>query len=176
VARQVTVKAFQAWIADEANVADVLDRIGGGLTLQKTAVAMKQPYTCLHEYFHSTPEREARYLAARKAWADSQMDEAMEIADGVVADKDEVAKAKLRVEVRHVASKAYHRERWGDRVQVEKSVSVTADEALLGAAADLLRLVRRPRQVVVLEQDGEAASATLALPPARAAVEKEPRG
>jgi hypothetical protein len=79
VARQVTVKAFQAWIADEANVADVLDRIGGGLTLQKTAVAMKQPYTCLHEYFHSTPEREARYDWLRGRRGLTQMDEAMEI-------------------------------------------------------------------------------------------------
>lgn len=140
MARQVTRRAFAQWIEDEANVSLVLERVAGGLTLQKAAVSVKQPYTCLHEYFHGTPENEARYLAARKAWADAKQDEALELADGVEADRDAVAKAKLQVEVRHNQAKAYHRDRWGDRVQVEKSVTVGVDAALLGRADELLRL------------------------------------
>jgi hypothetical protein len=147
MARKVTIKAFEAWISDEENVIRVLESIAGGLTLQKTAVAMKQPFTCFYDYFHSTPEREARYLAARKAWVAAKKDEAVEIADSVAPDRDHVAKAKLQIEVIDNQAKAYDRDRWGDRVQVEKSVSVRADEALIGLAGDLLRLVRRPRVV-----------------------------
>lgn len=152
MARKTTIKAFDGWIAVEANLAEVLDRISGGLTLQKVSSVMKQPYTCLHEYFHSAPERLELYLKARRAWADSKQDESIQIVKDVPADRDEIAKAKLQVETFHNQAKAYHRERWGDRVQVEKSVSVTADEALLGVAGDLLRLVRKPRTGVVIEQ------------------------
>lgn len=140
MARQVTIKAFEAWIAEEANVEDVLERIAGGLTLQKAAVALKKPYTCLHQFFHSTPERQARYEAARRAWADAKQDEALELADGVKPDRDAVAKAKLQVEVRQNQAAAYHRERWGERIQVEKSVKLGVDQALLGRADELLRL------------------------------------
>jgi hypothetical protein len=82
----------------------------------------------------------ARYDAARKAWADHNMDEAIAIADEVPADKDEVAKAKLRVEARQVQAKAYNRERWGDKVSVEKNVNINVDAALLASVDDLLRL------------------------------------
>lgn len=151
MARQVTKKAFAVWIGDEANVALVLERIAGGLTLQKAAVSVKQPYTCLHEFFHRSPESQARYEAARKAWADAVMDEAMQIADGVAPDRDHVAKAKLRVETRANQAKAWHRDRWGDKVQVEKDVKVTVDAALLGSAGDLLAKISGPGQVIDVE-------------------------
>jgi hypothetical protein len=158
MARKTTIKAFEAWIATDENEAVVLDRISGGLTLQKTALAVKQPFTCLHGYFHSTPERLARYDAARRAWADAQMDEALEIADGVAEDRDAVSKAKLRVETRQNQAKAYNRERWGERVQVEKSVSVTVDA---GPATRFLReMAKRELEVEslpALEAHGKAA-------------------
>ena len=149
MARKTTIKAFEGWIADVANEARVLELVAGGLTLQKTSVAVKQPYTCLHRHFHSTGELEARYLAARKSFADGKMDENHAIADGVKPDRDHVAKAKLRVEVNTAAAKAYHRERWGEKVQVEKSVVVSADAALVGFARELLAK-RRP---LVLENE-----------------------
>jgi hypothetical protein len=140
LARQVTIKSFEKWIADEANVLHVLELIAGGLTLQKTSVKVKQPFTCLHAHFHSTPELEARYLAARKAWVAAKKDEAVEIADSVAPDRDHVAKAKLRIEVIDNQAKAYDRDRWGDRVQVEKDVRVTVDA---GPATELLRAAKQ---------------------------------
>jgi hypothetical protein len=115
MARKETIKSFELWISLPGSAEEVLDLIAGGLTLQKAAVAVGQPYTCLHTYFHSTEARLGLYLAARKAWADSVQDESMEIADGVPADRDAVAKAKLRVEVRQNQARAYHSERWGEK-------------------------------------------------------------
>lgn len=144
MARKLTVRAFEKWAEDEANVSDVLMRVADGLTLQKAAVAVKQPYTCLHGFFHSTPELEGRYLAARRAWADRKQDEALEIADAVKPDRDHVAKAKLQVETYHNQAKAYHRERWGETLRVEKTVTHEVDAGLVGTIGDLLRVAKRP--------------------------------
>jgi predicted nucleic acid-binding Zn-ribbon protein len=140
MAKQVTIERFKTWVADPLNVDALLDLVAGGRTLRNAAMELKQPYTCAHQFLHSTPELAARYDAARKAWADHNMDEAIAIADEVPADKDEVAKAKLRVEARQVQAKAYNRERWGDKVSVEKNVNINVDAALLASVDDLLRL------------------------------------
>src|SRR3990167_5825347 len=104
--RKVTIAAFEEWVKDDANVEEVLRLIGDeGLTLQKAAVALKRPYMCLHGWFYSEPERLARFESAKKAWADSKMDEALEIADGAKHELGAVAKAKLQVEVRHYQAK-----------------------------------------------------------------------
>ncbi len=147
--RKQTIQAFEEWVKDEENVAGVLDLIAGsdgkkGLTLQKASLAVKKPFNCLHQYFHSTPERLERYEAARRAWADAKMDEALELADDVAEDKDAVAKAKLQVEVRHNQAKAYHRDRWGDTLRVEKTVTHEVDAGLVGTIGDLLRVAKRP--------------------------------
>lgn len=158
MARRVTIKAFEGWIAAAENEAAVLELIAGGLTLQKVSTKLKQPYVCLHEHFHGTPERLALYEKARKAWADSKMDEALELADGVREDRDAVAKVKLQVETRHNQAKAYHRERWGERLQVEKSVSVTVDA---GPATRFLREMQAKelevQSVPALEDSGKPA-------------------
>lgn len=141
--------------------------------MQKVSVALKQPYRCLYEFFHATEEMRGKYEGARKAWADGRMDEALEIADSVAPDKDEVARARLRVDVRANQAKAYHRDRWGDRVQVEKSVSVTVDQALLGTAGELLRLAQRKTEKLIegAELVGEG-SPPPSLPAARPPVER----
>ena len=140
MARKTTQAAFAKWAEDGANVDLVLEMLVSGVTLQKASVALKQPYTCLHPFFHSTPELQGRYEAALRAWADQKMGEAMEIADGVKPDRDHVAKAKLRVEVRQNQAKALYRERWGDTLTVKKDVTLGVDAALLGRADELLRL------------------------------------
>ncbi len=140
MARKVTQQRFEEWVRDEAHVVDVLERIAGGLTLQKASLAVKQPYTCLHAYFHSTPELLARYDSARKSWADRKIDENHEIADGVVPDRDHVAKAKLRIDVNTFAAKAYNRDRFGETLTVKKDVTIGVDAVLLGRAGELLAL------------------------------------
>lgn len=169
MARKVTIAAFERWVAEEGNEERVLTLIAGGKTLRVASLAVKQPYTCLHAYFHGTPERLALYETARKSWADLKQDEAMEIADGVKANLHEVAKAKLQVEVRETQAKAFYRERWGETLTVKKDVTIGVDQALLGKAVDLLLL---PEKVVEgVELAGEAS--TPALPAARPPVELE---
>jgi hypothetical protein len=151
MARKITIKAFEAWIADEANVVDVLERLAE-VHLHKVAVAVKQPYTCLY--------------AACRARVSRRADEASDIADDCPPDRDHVAKAKLQIDVRHHHAKSYNPERWGDRLQIDKKISVDADPLLLGKAADLLnRLTARTEKVI---EGGEVVGeVSPALPAAR---------
>ena len=162
MARKITIKAFGAWVADEANVVDVLERLAEN-HLHKVAVAVKQPYTCLYAYFDSTPELRARYEAACRARVSRRADETQDIADAVKPDRDHVAKAKLRIEVRHHHAKSYNPERWGDRLQIDKSVTAGVDQFLLGRADELLRLANE-KVVAGAELVGEVSPA---LPAAR---------
>ena len=140
MARKTTVAAFERWIADEENERDVLERISSGRPMHKVAVEVKQPYTCLAAHFESTPERATKLAAARRAWVQARKDQLVEKVEALPPDRDHVAKLKLEHEIIDNQAKAYHRDVWGDRVQVEKSVTVRADEALLGSVDELLRL------------------------------------
>ena len=150
MARKATIKAFAEWVKVEANVERVLELIASGVHLHRAAVEVKQPYTCLHPFLHSDGMR-ARYEAARAAWADLKQDEAMEIVDGAKPDKGHVAKAKLQAEVRQNQAKAYHRERWGERVQVDRSVELTVDAGLIGTVGELLKISAAKRQPRTIE-------------------------
>lgn len=141
--RKVTQAKFDEWAKDDSNIADVLERMAGGLTLQKTAVAIKQPYMCLYGWFKETPERWERYMAARQAWINKRKDELVDKVDAVKADRDHVARLKLESDIIDNQAKAYHRELWGERVQVDKTITVDVDSGLLGTASELLRLVKK---------------------------------
>jgi hypothetical protein len=168
LARKTTIKAFEEWI-DEEKVDGVIAMISGGMTLREVSLALKQPYTCLQSHLRSTPELIERYNQALKDYADAVEGENKEIADNVLADRDEVAKAKLQIEVRRGHAKALNRERWGEHVQVEKSITVGADTALLGKAADLLhRLTQKTEKVIEgaeLVVEGTPPALTAARPP-----------
>ena len=140
MARKETVEAFNRWIADEENVAELLELIGNGRTLKDAAWAKRQPYTCVHAYFHSTRELEERLAKARKAWAAHAKDETISIADTCPTEPGAAARARLQIEARDGIAKAYDRELWGDKVQVERSGAVGVDAVLLKKVDDLLRL------------------------------------
>jgi hypothetical protein len=83
------------------------------------------------------------------------VDEVVGIADEVEEDKVAIAKAnarisarKLRAEFRVGLASVMTPERYGKKLVNEQVVSLTADAGLLGAAADLLRLVKRNEVVV----------------------------
>lgn len=140
MARKTTIEAFGVWIGDEANERLVLERIAGGMTLREVSLSVKQPYTCLQGHFRSSAELVERYNQALRDYADYVEAENKSIADTVKADRDEVAKAKLQIEVRQRHAKQLHRERWGETVRVEKDVKIGVDQALVGKADELLRL------------------------------------
>ena len=142
MARKVTIRAFNEWVKSEANVASVLEIVAGGLTLQKASRVIHQPFTCLHSYFESTPELKAALAGARRSWVQSRKDALVEKVDELPADKDHVARLKLEHEIIDNQAKAYHREMWGERLHVDKTVTVEVDEGLLGSVDELLRIAR----------------------------------
>lgn len=144
MARQTTVKAFNEWVKDDAAVEGFLQRVAEVGRLRDVCMALKKPYTLMHPYLHSTPELKARYDAARAAWADKLHDEKLKIADRKPKDMVDVSNKRLQCEVREQAAKAYNRDRFGDAVRVEKTVTVAADAGLIGFAASLLEQIKAP--------------------------------
>lgn len=155
MARKQTIAAFERWIAEEGNETVVLEALTKA-PLHKVAVTVKQPYTCLYAYFNSSPERQARYVSAKEAWVEMRKGMLVEKVDVVEADKDQVARLKLESDIIDNQAKAYHRERWGERLQVEKSVSVVVDAGLVGAAEELLKLAQERRLPALTEKVVEA--------------------
>lgn len=155
--RLKTIKEFEEWVKDEANVEDLLRRVAEGTKLQKACLDLKRPYTLVYPYLHSTDELKKRYEAALAARADALMHETVEIADSVrKTDKPaRVMAAKLAVETRQAIASGWNRERYGETLRVERPPQAPGDDRLLGFASELLKLVKaaEPR---VIEQELEA--------------------
>jgi len=148
--RQKTVRAFEEWVSDEANIEEVLRRVMGGTKLSKLCVEIKRPYTLLYPYLHSTPELQKRYEAALAGRADDLMHETLEIADSVRGTDEaaQVSAAKLAVETRQKLASGWNRERYGETLRVEKTVTHEVDAGLVGTIKDLMRAGKRPRVTV----------------------------
>ncbi len=163
--RKVTAQRFEEWKAEPANV-DAFFRLLEGVGIEKpmrfrdACFAIPVPYTLMHGFVHRDPVLKARYDAVLAAKADALAHESLAIADEVVPDRDHVAKAKLQVETRHALIGKWDRDRYGEKIQVDRNVNVTVDAGLLGRAADLLRLASTKELVV----EGE----TLTLPAPKA--------
>lgn len=160
--RKVTIARFEEWRARPENI-DAFYRLLEGADGQKplrfrdACVALNVPYTLMHALMKATPELKARYDAVRAANADQFAHEAVQIADGADEEsKAGVMKAKLQVDTRLALASKWDRDDYGDKLQIEKNVSVSVDAGLLGTAADLLRIASTPERVV----EGE----TLTLP------------
>lgn len=125
-----------------------------GLRFRDACMAAKVPYTLMYGFVANDVELKARYEALLAAKADAMAHEALDIADKVRPDRDHVAKAKLQVETRHALASKWDRDRYGERLQVDKHVSVSVDAGLLGTAADLLKVAStRPERVIEHEPD-----------------------
>lgn len=142
--RQKTVRAFDEWVTDAANIDEVLRRVMGGTKLSKLCVEIKRPYTLLYPYLHSTPELKARYEAALAARADDLMHETIEIADSVRKTKipARVGAAKVAIEARQHVAAGWNRDRYGETLRVERPAETPSDAGLLGFASELLKLVK----------------------------------
>lgn len=149
---------LEAVKADETAPSVIFQRLAEGESLKEIAVAWKLPKGRFVEWFST--QHSDLYDAALKVRAADLALEALEISDeqnevvtesGKTFDPD-VARDKLRVDTRLKLAAKWDRQRYGDSVRVEKSVSVTADAALVGLASDLLKKVRStPRRVLEAE-------------------------
>lgn len=168
--RQKTIKRFEQWKEEAANIEEFFRLIEGvgiakPLRFRDACVALKVPYTLMHAHMKASPDLKARYDAVRAANADQFAHEAVAIADGADEEsKAGVMKAKLQVDTRLALASKWDRGDYGETLRVEKSLTVGVDAALLGTASELLRLVAGGRPMKVIE--GEAVLAAEALPPA----------
>ncbi len=142
--RKKTIAAFEEWAKDDANIEEVLRRVMGGTKLSRLCAEIKRPYTLLYPYLHSTLELQKRYEAALAARADDLMQETLEIADSVRKTKipARVGAAKVAIETRQALASGWNRERYGETLRVEKTVTHEVDAGLVGTIGDLLRLKR----------------------------------
>lgn len=156
MAKQKTIKKFEEWKTDPLNwdaFFSLMEDNGEQVPLRfrDACMAIKMPYTLMHAHVKATPELKARYDSVRAANADRAIHETIEIADDVkdAAEAAAVAAAKLRIETRQKAASKWDKEDYGDTVRVEKSITVSVDQGLLGKASELLRLVKKPRPIAI---------------------------
>lgn len=161
--RKVTIARFEEWRAKPENVEAFFRLMEGRegkkpLRFRDACFELKVPYTLMHGFIHADDGLKRRYERLLEALADQLAHERLEIADKVKPDRDEVAKAKLQCEVRESLESKWYRERYGDKIQIEKNVNVSVDAGLLGTAADLLRMASTAQPRVIESED------TLTLP------------
>lgn len=144
-----TIRAFSEWVKEEENIEDLLRRVMEGVPLHELCKQIKQPYTLVYPFLHSSPELQERYEAALAAVAEKEVHESKQIADEAKpGDKmPQVAARKLRCDVRFRRAAYWNSARYGEKLQVEKNVRLSADAALVGFAGDLL-LKRKPAVTV----------------------------
>lgn len=122
------------------------------MAFRNACFGMKLPYTVMYAYVDGQPALKARYDAFLKSKADLLAHEALEdVAEAV--DKDSAAVAKVRADTKLRVAEKWDRERYGERVQIDRApVPPGGDAALLGFASELLKLVRA-KEPRVLEQE-----------------------
>ena len=123
------------------------------MAFRNACFGLKLPYTVMYAYVDGQPELKARYDAFLKSKADLLAHEALEDVAAAM-DKDTAAVAKVRADTKLRIAEKWDRERYGERVQIDRAPQVPGgDAALLGFASELLKLVRE-REPRVLEQEG----------------------
>lgn len=95
-------------------------------------------------WLRESADRWAAYDGALKAKSEVMAHETIDIAD---ASED----SKLRVDTRLKVAGKWHRERYGERVQVDKAVTIGVDAGLVGFAGALLERLGRGEPRVVGE-------------------------
>jgi hypothetical protein len=88
-----------------------------------------------------------RYQGILRARAEGLAEEALEDVDGAV-DRDTAAAAKVKADTKLRVASKWNAERYGDRLQVDKTVSVSADAGLLQDMGELLKLTKRKPRVL----------------------------
>lgn len=158
--RKATAAFFDLWKQDGANV-DAFFRLLEGteskdaLRFRDACFELKVPYTLMYSFVHGDPALRGRYEAVLAAKADALAHEALDDV-AKATDRHTAAVAKVQADTKLRIASKWDAERYGDRLQVDKNVSVTVDAGLLGTAAELLRVAETRERLV----EGE----TLTLP------------
>ncbi len=82
-------------------------------------------------------ELRRQYARAQDERADFYFEEAMEISDNTGTDRDDIAKARLRVDTRKWVCARMNPKKYSDKLSIDTKVSVTRHEDALAALDEL---------------------------------------
>lgn len=147
--RLKTIRRFDEWKGVEANVDAFFRELEGtetvaGKRFRDACVAMKVPYTLMFAFVHGSDQLKARYESVLAAKADDLVHQALDDAEEAI-DRDSAAGARVKADTKLRVASKWDRDRYGERLSVEKTISLTDDAGLIGTARDLLALARTGR-------------------------------
>lgn len=148
-----TRRFFDLWVEKPENIEQFFSEmeLADGSARQAFVLAcraLKIPYTLMFAYVHSQPELKQRYDSFLAAMADRLATEALEDVDGAVC-KDTAAAAKVKADTKLRIAEKWDRERYGERITVDRNVNLTVDAALVGTAGDLLKSLAKRAPAVI---------------------------
>ena len=122
--------------------ADIIcERIANGMSLRKVCAedaALPDRSTVLR--WLAKDEHEAfrgQYARAQDERADFYFEQTMEISDDAGTDRDDIAKARLRVDTRKWVCARMNPKKYSDKLSIDTKVSVTRHEDALAALDEL---------------------------------------
>ncbi len=138
---------------DTELIEDVFNDMASGLSLKKSCVKhnIEDRYDSLMQMISRDKQIRAAYDNARELWAESFLDDTIDIADDVSQDRLEngrinhevVNRSKLRIDARWRAMGAMVKKRFGDSKHIELEGSVTFNHiAMLTGARKRLESIR----------------------------------
>lgn len=146
-------RAFLKRLRDAGGWSRIFERIADGDTLVKLGQDLTCSRSWLHHLICDNPERKVLYDMARRESAGAMAELAMQDAETVVADRDEINKAKLKIEQRRYLASVYDREQFGEQV---KTAPIQVNIGQLHLDALLRRALPPPPPVAALLAPVEA--------------------
>lgn len=111
--KQDKLARYVELVADPGFLELVCQRLACGETLSAITQSLEVPYSRIMYWLMDDDDRYTRYERALVAQARYEVDQALEIADAVT-DKDDVAAARLRTDVRFKRAKHHAPKEYGD--------------------------------------------------------------
>lgn len=104
---------------------DICERIANGESLRNICRDAAMPnQDTVHSWLNKDKEFSEQYTRARARQEDSYFEDLIEIADGVIPDAAEVAKARVQIDARKWVLSRMNPKKYGDKVQTELSGAV----------------------------------------------------
>ena len=120
---------------DDQGGEEVFDFLASGMTTVNLIKKLGVSSRVFYKWMRTTPEREERYYAAKRRWADHIAEETLDIADGAI-DAHDAQVRKLRIDTRRWLAARANPDNWGDRK--DPLVSINIQDQHLGALRELM--------------------------------------
>lgn len=107
-------------------VSKILTRISEGESVRTICTDPAMPaMSQIFNWLAANKSFQEQYARAKQESADAMAEDMLEIADSTYASRDEVAKAKLRVETRQWIASKLKPKKYGDRISVDGEETIT---------------------------------------------------